>query len=109
VVEMDSVNRMPSLPFLGTLTLGSEALHVYQLQRMLTAMNYLDDPVTGVFDQPTAAAVAAFQRESGLVASGEMDAQSTDAFNRRWAKFTRTSDSQLSKAVEVLQQLMQGN
>jgi len=109
VVEMDSVNRMPSLPFLGTLTLGSEALHVYQLQRMLTAMNYLDDPVTGVFDQPTAAAVAAFQRESGLAASGEMDAQSTDAFNRRWAKFTRTSDSQLSKAVEVLQQLMQGN
>ena len=40
VVEMDAVHRITSLPFLGSLELGSEALHVYQLQNMLTAMEY---------------------------------------------------------------------
>lgn len=109
IVEMDSVNRIPNLPFLGSVELGSEALHVYQLQSMLRAMEYLNTPPSGVYDQATAQAVADFQRDNGLAADGIMDADSTDAFNRRWEKFTRSQDVQLTKAIEVLQQLIKGN
>lgn len=109
VVEMDSVNRMRNLPFIGTVELGSEALHVYQLQSMLRAMDYLNEPASGVYDQATAQGVADFQRDSGLAANGIMDKDSTDALNRRWVKFTRSQDVQLNKAMEVLQQLLKGN
>jgi carboxyl-terminal processing protease len=108
-VVMDSVIRMPSLRYTGTLELGSEALHIIQLQRMLTAMGYLDAPATGLYDQATADAVAQFQQETGLPATGKLDRQATDALNRRWETFARNSDTQLTKAVEVLRQLMQDN
>jgi carboxyl-terminal processing protease len=108
-VEMDSVNRIPNLPFLGTLELGSEAIHVYQLQRMLEAMGYFRGPVTGVYDEATAQAVKEFQRDQGLPAQGKMDMETTDAFNRRWMKYTRTADIQLTKAIEVLHELLREN
>jgi len=108
-VEMDQANRIGSLPFLGTLTQGSEALTVYQLQTMLTAMDYMDSPATGIYDQATAEAVTAFQRENNLPANGELDRESTDRLNQRWEQFTRQSDIQLEKAREVLQQLLQGD
>lgn len=105
VVELKSVNRMPNLRYTGTLELGSEALHVLQLQSMLSAMSYLDAVGTGVYDQATANAVTAFQRDNGLPASGKLDRQSTDTLNRRWENFSRSADSQLSTAVEILQGL----
>lgn len=106
-VEMDPVTRMPNLRYTGMLELGSEALHVFQLQSMLAAMTYLQGPVTGVYDQATADAVAAFQRDSGLAVTGKLDLETNDALNRRWDKFARNSDIQLGKAIEVLSQLMQ--
>lgn len=109
VVEMDAVHRITSLPFLGSLELGSEALHVYQLQNMLTAMEYMTAPVTGVYDQPTADAVAAFQRDNGLPATGVLDASSTEVFNKRWAKHARRADVQLEKAMEILAQMIREN
>lgn len=108
-VAMDSIHRMPNLPFIGTLELGSEALHVYQLQSMLSAMNYLAEPATGIYDQATSQAVADLQRDSGLTANGKLDLDTTDAFNRRWEKFARNEDVQLRKAIEVLLQLLQGD
>lgn len=108
-VEMDSVTRMPSLRFTGTLEQGSQALHVYQLQSMLRAMNYLDAAPTGTYDQATADAVASLQRDNGLAATGRLDLASTEALNQRWERHTRTADTQLSKALQVLSQLMQGN
>lgn len=109
VVEMDAVHRITSLPFLGSLELGSEALHVYQLQNMLTAMEYMTAPVTGVYDQPTADAVAAFQRDNGLPATGVLDASSTEVLNKRWAKHARRADVQLEKAMEILAQMIREN
>lgn len=108
-VEMDSVTRMPSLRFTGTLEQGSQALHVYQLQSMLRAMNYLDAAPTGTYDQATADAVASLQRDNGLAATGRLDLASTETLNQRWERHTRTADTQLAKALQVLSQLMQGN
>lgn len=105
LVPLDMVNRMPSLRFTGTQGLGSEALHIYQLQMMLTALGSFSEPATGVFDQATADAVAAFQRTNGLAATAKLDEATTNAINKHWEKHTRDSDDQLSKAIEVLRQL----
>jgi carboxyl-terminal processing protease len=76
---------------------------------MLEAMGYLRGPVTGVYDEATAQAVKEFQRDQGLPAQGKMDMETTDAFNRRWMKYTRTADIQLTKAIEVLHELLREN
>ena len=108
-VAMDMVNRMPSLYYLGTQELGSEALHIYQLQAMMAAMGYLETEASGIYDEATAEAVAAFQKANNLSPSGKLDRETTDVFNQRWEKHTRDSDSQLSKALGVLNQLIKGN
>lgn len=108
-VPMDAVNRMTNLWYTGTQQLGSEALHIYQLQAMLGAMGYLQREATGIFDQATADALSAFQRANGLPASGKLDRETTDAINQRWEIYTRESDVQLNKAIEVLGRLLKGN
>lgn len=108
-VAMDMVNRMPNLYYLGTQELGSEALHIYQLQAMMVAMGYLQAEATGIYDEATAEAVAAFQKANNLSPSGKLDRETTDVFNQRWEKHTRDSDSQLTKALGVLSQLIKGN
>lgn len=108
-VAMDMVNRMPSLYYLGTQELGSEALHIYQLQAMMAAMGYLETEASGIYDEATAEAVAAFQKANNLSPSGKLDRETTDVFNQRWEKHTRDSDSQPSKALGVLNQLIKGN
>lgn len=108
-VAMDMVYRMTNLRFTGTLELGSEALHVYQLQVMLAAMNYFTAEASGIYDQATVEAVAAFQQANGLSPSGNMDRETTDLFNQRWEKHAVNSDIQLNKAIEVLDRLLKGN
>lgn len=105
-VEMDPVTRLSQLRYTGTLELGSQALHVFQLQSMLAALDYLDTTPTGVYDQATADAVAELQKDSGLEISGNLDLATTEALNQLWEAYARDADTQLSKAVEVLRQLM---
>jgi branched-chain amino acid transport system substrate-binding protein len=51
----------------------SSAVFVAQLQQALKILGYYDGDVTGVFDDATAAAVAALQRDLGLPETGEFD------------------------------------
>ena len=52
------------------LDLGSEGALVEQLQTQLRSMGYLDQDVTGVYDEFTHQAIQAFQQDSGLRADG---------------------------------------
>lgn len=62
---------------------GSDNLHLYMMQAVLTALRqfYLDVPpfsITGILDEPTSKAVIWFQERAGLPANGEID-------KRTWA------------------------
>lgn len=106
VVELDASHRLPPLPFTGTLELGSDSLNVFQLQRMLTALDYLDEVnVTGTFDAATAQAVTQFQQKQNIAASGKVDRNTTDVLNQVWANFVREADVQFTKALEVIRDL----
>lgn len=52
---------------------GQRGSHVLALQQALIAGNYLAGEATGVYTQATARAVAAFQEERGLTATGRAD------------------------------------
>jgi murein L,D-transpeptidase YcbB/YkuD len=57
---------------------GSDNLHLYMMQAVLTALAqfYADVPtfaVTGILDEPTAQAVIWFQEKAGLPQNGEID------------------------------------
>ena len=57
---------------------GSDNLHLYMMQGVLTALGqfYTDVPpfaITGVLDEPTSRAVMWFQERAGLPQSGEID------------------------------------
>ncbi len=53
-----------------TLRLGSTGNAVSELQAMLVLLGYLEDPVSGLYQLPTEAAVKAFQTDAGLTDDG---------------------------------------
>ena len=53
---------------------GRQGYDVKVLQQRLAALNYFNAPVTGVFNDATAAAVKAFQRDHGIDPDGKVDA-----------------------------------
>ncbi len=107
VVEMDAGYRLPPLRFVGTLEVGSEALPVFQLQRMFVLLEYLNESnVTGVYDEATAQAVTQFQQNQGLDAIGKVNLATTEAINEVWEQFVWDSDLQFGKALEVIRDLI---
>jgi len=56
------------------LYLGRQGYDVKVLQQRLSALNYFNAPVTGVFNDATATAVKAFQRDHGIDPDGKVDA-----------------------------------
>ncbi len=106
-VEMDTGYRLPPLRFVGTLDIGSEALPVFQLQRMFVLLDYLEEAnVTGIYDAATAQAVTEFQQDQGLAATGKVDLETTEMINEVWEQFVWDSDLQFGKALEVIRGLM---
>jgi ABC-type branched-subunit amino acid transport system substrate-binding protein/peptidoglycan hydrolase-like protein with peptidoglycan-binding domain len=61
----------------------ASAVFVAQLQQALKILGYYEGDVTGVFDEATAAAVAALQRDLGLPETGEFDAATEAALRER--------------------------
>ena len=53
---------------------GDAGLNVYVLQKKLSALGYFDASCTGSFGDMTRSALAAYQKDHGLEASGEADA-----------------------------------
>lgn len=64
-----------------TLTLGSTGPNVKLIQSLLNKMGYNPGPLDGIFGQMTQLAVAAFQRDAGLVADGVVGTITWNSFN----------------------------
>lgn len=65
IVVWESFEKTPPL-----LAEGAQGKSVIWLQNALSELRYFTSPVTGLYDATTLSAVAAFQRERGLVADG---------------------------------------
>lgn len=66
--------------FLAPVGLHDEGEGVRNLQKLLSALGFFDGPATGVFDERTRRAVAAFQRRYGHPVTGEADAATLETF-----------------------------
>jgi peptidoglycan hydrolase-like protein with peptidoglycan-binding domain/muramidase (phage lysozyme) len=73
-----------------TLELGARSEGVERLQRILNELNYHTGGLDGKFGTLTRGAVAAFQLDNGLVATGMVDA-------RTWAALTKASPRPLAQ------------
>ncbi len=80
----------------------SSAVFVAQLQQALKILGYYEGDVTGVFDDATAAAVAALQRDLGLPETGEFDEATYAALREQLGGRLDTLDT----AVRELQQAL---
>ena len=80
----------------------TSAVFVAQLQQALKILGYYDGDVTGIFDEATAAAVAALQRDLGLPETGEFDEATYTALRERLGGRLDTFDA----AVRELQQAL---
>jgi hypothetical protein len=65
IIVWESFEKTPPL-----LAEGAQGKSVIRLQSALSELRYFTTPVTGLYDETTLSAVAAFQRERGLVADG---------------------------------------
>jgi peptidoglycan hydrolase-like protein with peptidoglycan-binding domain len=90
----------------GLKSSGEEALRV---QRRLTALNYLDDTLDGVFGVNSVAALKAFQRAHGLNASGATNMETREILYSNGVKraprpiYNQMSAGSEGNAVEALQ------
>lgn len=54
---------------------GDRGIHVWETQQALRALGYLEGELEGLFDAHTMLALLTYQQETGLLLSGEADAQ----------------------------------
>jgi len=84
----------------GRLSQGSYGLEVELLQSMLKELGYAVEP-EGYFNQETAAALALFQKDAGLPATGIFDDLTWVELRKDLDKAARDKDPQLQKAIEL--------
>ncbi len=84
---------------------GDVSITVLGLQHRLQFLGY-QVPTGGVFDLSTEQALKHFQKDSGLLASGEADYDTLELINREVEEKQKPHDVQLEKAVEVLKSMM---
>ncbi|MBN6885537.1 carboxyl-terminal processing protease [Cytobacillus horneckiae] len=98
-----------SLPFLNPeaeLKLSSSSNQVKVAQEMLKAVGHDPGRVDGFFDEKTEEAVKAFQEEAELESTGVLSGESTLKLMEELRKQVIENDTQIKKAVEVLQEKM---
>ncbi|GAB4140697.1 MAG: hypothetical protein Fur0046_16400 [Cyanobacteria bacterium J069] len=66
--------------------MGSQGAAVGELQTTLNRLGYYYGAINGDFDKATQAALTTFQRESGLVTTGELDDPTRDSLRRARAE-----------------------
>ncbi len=86
-----------SKQFSGTLSLGSAGLNVSVVQYYLNVVadydpSVLTVPFNGVYDEQTRASVLAFQRDYGLLQSGEVDEQTWNRLSSVYLGMVESND-----------------
>ncbi len=87
----------------GRLEEGSYGMDVEMLQDMLAELGYPVEPA-GYFDEATAAALAAFQEQAGIEASGLFDDLTWVELRVALDQASQNSDTQLQKGLELIRQ-----
>ena len=84
---------------------GMGGLDTAELQKRLQGLGYEIPEIDGVYGDKTVDAIRQIQQENGLATEGIVDKQTLEIINKRLATL-RGEDSQLEKAIEVLEELM---
>lgn len=86
---------------------SSSSFEVAIAQQMLTALGYKTGRDDGFFDKPTKQAVLAFQKDVGIKPTGVIKGETTTKIMEQLREKIETNDTQLKKAVEVLQKQLE--
>ncbi|MGH2119831.1 S41 family peptidase, partial [Aerococcus sp. L_32] len=101
-----------SLPDYASLTLidrsqtyqeGDVSEAIQNIEAILVALGYQDSQVDAVFAEDTTSAVLAFQADQGLAETGVIDTETASAMISAIQALIASNDTQLDKAVEVLE------
>lgn len=101
-----------SLPDYASLTLidtsqtyqeGDSSEAIKNIEAILVALGYQEHEADGVFSEDTSNAVVAFQADQGLSETGVIDKETASAMISAIQALIQSNDTQLGKAVEVLE------
>lgn len=101
-----------SLPDYASLTLidtsqtyqeGDVSEAIQNIEAILVALGYQDSEADAVFAEDTTSAVLAFQADQGLAETGVIDTETASAMISAIQALIASNDTQLDKAVEVLE------
>ncbi|MDO8685812.1 MAG: S41 family peptidase [Clostridiales bacterium] len=96
------VTKIINLSVTSKPTKGDAGLDVYNAEKILRAAGYnVDEPDT-LLDSKTFAAIAAYQKASGLYSYGVLDFTTQKALNKTLEALLITTDLQYKKALELL-------
>ncbi|MBM7566916.1 S41 family peptidase [Paenibacillus sacheonensis] len=90
------------------LTNGDYGDQVVTVQKMLQTIGYDTGEGSGIYDEPTAAAVRAFQQKESLPVTGDMNDRTANRIMAKLMVKYQAEDPQLGKAMELLQAAKSG-
>lgn len=104
VESIVDLSKLQNLPTDKGMRAGDAGLDVLGLQERLVMVGFNTSDPKGIYGQPTAAAVAAFQKSQGLHPYGVADKTTLSALSESFSKFMLSDqmDNQLSKALDYL-------
>ncbi|HVY62528.1 MAG TPA: peptidoglycan-binding domain-containing protein [Planctomycetota bacterium] len=80
---------------------GSKGTHIFELQEQLRAAGQADAPSSGVFDRATRKSLSAFQKRTGLRATGDVDGQTLAALAKAAAPAEPPAPPPVEERTEV--------
>lgn len=85
---------------------GSSATEIHTAEQMLIALGYDVGQADGIFDKQTKTAVEQLQKDAELEVTGVLSGDTTLALMRNLSAKIVENDTQLAKAIEILQKQM---
>lgn len=100
-VKPSALAELPQFQTSQVLKENMMGLDVAILQQYLTALGYLNNHLTGIFDAQTQASVIAFQKAQGLSATGQVNDATRQQLYLAVAQRLQNNDPALQKALSL--------